>query len=66
MRFACLGSGSEGNALVVEVGASRVLLDCGFSIKETVARLARLGLNPTDLSGIVVTHEHSDHIGGVG
>ena len=65
MRFACLGSGSEGNALVVEVGASRVLLDCGFSIKETVARLARLGLTPADLNGIVVTHEHSDHIGGV-
>jgi len=65
MRFACLGSGSEGNALVVEVGASRVLLDCGFSIKETVSRLARLGLEPTDLDGIVVTHEHSDHIGGV-
>lgn len=65
MRFACLGSGSEGNALVVEAGASRVLLDCGFSIKETVARLARLGLTPADLNGIVVTHEHSDHIGGV-
>ncbi|MEK6662301.1 MAG: MBL fold metallo-hydrolase [Pseudomonadota bacterium] len=65
MRFACLGSGSEGNALVVEVGASRVLLDCGFSIKETVTRLARLGLGPADLNGIVVTHEHSDHIGGV-
>lgn len=65
MRFACLGSGSEGNGLVVEVGASRVLLDCGFSMKETVARLARLGLEPTDLNGIVVTHEHSDHIGGV-
>lgn len=65
MRFACLGSGSEGNALVVEAGACRVLLDCGFSIKETVTRLARLGLSPTDLKGIVVTHEHSDHIGGV-
>lgn len=65
MRFACLGSGSEGNALVVEAGASRVLLDCGFSIKETVSRLARLGLEPADLDGIVVTHEHSDHIGGV-
>ena len=65
MRFACLGSGSEGNALVVEAGASRVLLDCGFSIKETVARLDRLGLDPADLNGIVVTHEHSDHIGGV-
>ncbi len=65
MRFACLGSGSEGNALVVEVGKTRVLLDCGFSVKETVARLSRLALEPTDLSAIVVTHEHADHIGGV-
>lgn len=65
MRFACLGSGSEGNALVVEVGATRVLLDCGFSTKETMLRLSRLGLVPEDLQGIVVTHEHSDHIGGV-
>ncbi len=65
MRFACLGSGSEGNALVVEVGQTRVLLDCGFSIKETVSRLSRLALEPADLSAIVVTHEHSDHISGV-
>ncbi len=65
MRFACLGSGSEGNALVVEVGQTRVLLDCGFSVKETVARLGRLGLEPGDISAILVTHEHSDHIGGV-
>lgn len=65
MRFACLGSGSEGNALVVEAGASRILLDCGFSTKETLSRLARVGLEPADLAGIVVTHEHSDHIGGV-
>ena len=65
MRFACLGSGSEGNALVVEVGQTRVLLDCGFSIKETVARLSKLALTPDDLSGIIVTHEHADHISGV-
>ena len=65
MRFACLGSGSEGNALVVEVGQTRILLDCGFSIKETVTRLSRLALEPTDLSAIVVTHEHADHISGV-
>jgi len=65
MRFACLGSGSEGNALVVEVDHTRVLLDCGFSMKETVARLSRMGLEPNDLSAILVTHEHSDHIGGV-
>lgn len=64
MRFASLGSGSAGNALVAEVRQTRVMLDCGFSVKETVIRLARLGLEPGDLSGIVVTHEHDDHAGG--
>ena len=66
MRFASLGSGSEGNGLVVEAGSTRVLMDCGFGLADSVARLARLGLQPSDLAGIVVTHEHSDHIGGVG
>ncbi len=65
MRFASLGSGSEGNGLVVEAGKSRLLLDCGFSLRETVRRLARLGLTPDDLDAIIVTHEHADHIGGV-
>lgn len=65
MRFASLGSGSEGNALLVEVGQTRLLMDCGFGLQETVARLARLGVDPEQLSGIVVTHEHGDHIGGV-
>lgn len=65
MRFASLGSGSEGNGLVVEAGATRVLVDCGFGIRDTVARLARLGLAPNDLTAILVTHEHTDHIGGV-
>ena len=65
MRFASLGSGSQGNALVVEAGGTRLLLDCGFGLAATVARLARLGLVPEDLAGIVVTHEHDDHIGGV-
>lgn len=65
MRFASLGSGSRGNGLVVEVGRSRLLLDCGFGLADSVARLARLGLAPEDLAAIVVTHEHDDHIGGV-
>jgi len=69
MRFASLGSGSEGNGLVVEgrdgQRLCRVLLDCGFSLKESVRRLARLGLTPESLDAIVVTHEHGDHIGGV-
>jgi phosphoribosyl 1,2-cyclic phosphodiesterase len=66
MRFASLGSGSEGNALLVEVGQTKVLLDCGFSMRETVLRLERLGVSAEQLSGIVVTHEHGDHISGVG
>jgi phosphoribosyl 1,2-cyclic phosphodiesterase len=64
MRFASLGSGSAGNALVVEVKQTRLMLDCGFSVKETTARLARLNLVPQDLAGIVITHEHDDHAGG--
>lgn len=65
MRFASLGSGSRGNALLVEAGRTRVLVDCGFPVRETVLRLARLGIEPGSLSGIVVTHEHDDHVGGV-
>lgn len=64
MRFASLGSGSAGNALIVEVNQTRLMLDCGFGIKETVTRLARLDIEPAQLAGIVVTHEHDDHAGG--
>jgi phosphoribosyl 1,2-cyclic phosphodiesterase len=67
MRFCSLGSGSAGNALVVETagrsGTSRVLIDCGFSLKEFEARLARVGLAPAALDAIFVTHEHGDHVG---
>ena len=65
LRFASLGSGSEGNAMIVEVGETRLMLDCGFSLTETELRLARLGLVSGDISAIVVTHEHGDHIRGV-
>lgn len=64
MRFASLGSGSAGNALVVEVDQTRVMLDCGFGLKETLSRLARLQLQPADIHGIVITHEHDDHASG--
>ncbi|KXV16376.1 MBL fold metallo-hydrolase [Caballeronia megalochromosomata] len=67
MRFASLGSGSEGNALLVEASGgtttTRVLLDCGFSGKEVERRLARLNCRAEDLDAIVITHEHTDHIG---
>ena len=65
MRFASLGSGSGGNALLIEAGSTRILLDCGFGLAEATARLSRAGLEPDDLDAIIVTHEHDDHGGGV-
>lgn len=65
MRFSSLGSGSEGNALLVAAGRTHLMMDCGFGLRETVSRLARLGVMPEQLDGIVVTHEHGDHLGGV-
>jgi len=64
MRFASLGSGSSGNCMVVEQAATRLLLDCGFSVKETLLRLARLSLMPDDITGVLITHEHDDHAKG--
>lgn len=65
LRFASLGSGSRGNATLIEAGETRVLLDNGFSVRETLRRLARLDVSVDTLSAILVTHEHSDHVNGV-
>jgi phosphoribosyl 1,2-cyclic phosphodiesterase len=65
MRFASIGSGSEGNGLVIEAGGTRIMIDCGFGVREAAVRLARIGVVPESLTAIVVTHEHSDHVGGV-
>ena len=66
MRFAVLGSGSQGNGTLVAHDDTYVLVDCGFSLRETERRLLRLGVHPTQLSAILVTHEHADHVHGVG
>lgn len=67
MRFCSLGSGSSGNATVVEAGNGprkhRVVIDCGFSLREFEWRLARAGLQTADLDAVFVTHEHGDHVG---
>jgi phosphoribosyl 1,2-cyclic phosphodiesterase len=67
MRFCSLGSGSGGNATLVEasqgITTTRVLVDAGFSERELTKRLARAGCTPADLDAIFVTHEHGDHVG---
>ncbi len=63
--FASLGSGSRGNATVVRGDGGCLLIDCGFPLRTTVERLATLGLSPADVRGVLVTHEHSDHVNGV-
>ena len=67
IRFCSLGSGSGGNATLVEgsegITTTRVLVDCGFALREFDARLTRSGLEPDDIDAIFVTHEHGDHIG---
>jgi phosphoribosyl 1,2-cyclic phosphodiesterase len=64
-RFASLGSGSRGNGTVVEIGGERILVDCGFTVRQAERRLARIGLKAADLTAVLVTHEHSDHSSGV-
>lgn len=65
MRFVVLGSGSRGNATLVESGSVRVLIDNGFSLRELAVRLAAVGADIESIDAVLVTHEHSDHMRGV-
>ena len=64
MRVAVLGSGSSGNAVVVDWGGQRLLIDAGLSCREIEKRLRSLGLEPLGFEGVVLTHEHGDHVRG--
>jgi phosphoribosyl 1,2-cyclic phosphodiesterase len=64
IRLAVLGSGSGGNATLVEGGGARVLVDAGFSCRGLVQRLRYIGVEPDALDAVLVTHEHADHVGG--
>ena len=66
VRFTILGSGSSGNCAYLEAGETRLLIDAGFSAKQIRERLAGIGRAPEGLTGILVTHEHGDHICGLG
>jgi len=65
MRLTVLGSGSTGNAVLICAGRTRVLVDAGLSARELVRRLALVGCDPAELSGVIITHEHGDHAGGL-
>jgi len=66
ITVASLGSGSSGNSLLVRAGTTTLLVDCGFTMKESIARMATLGVAPHQLDAILLTHEHGDHTKGVG
>ena len=65
MRFASLGSGSRGNATLMSHANTTLLVDCGFSARETEKRMQQYNFDIADVTAIVLTHEHGDHINGV-
>jgi phosphoribosyl 1,2-cyclic phosphodiesterase len=66
VHLTILGSGSSGNCAYVETDEARILVDAGFSARQIRKRLATIGRVPENLTGIIVTHEHSDHVQGLG
>ena len=65
MKFTVLGSGSTGNAVLISTEKTNVLVDAGLSAREILRRLAVVGVDCNDLDAILITHEHSDHAGGL-
>ena len=65
MRIVTFASGSSGNCSLISEGKANILIDAGISMRRTLAALSELGLAPQDLCGVLITHEHSDHISGL-
>jgi phosphoribosyl 1,2-cyclic phosphodiesterase len=65
MKFTVLGSGSTGNALLISAGKTNVLIDAGLSAREIARRMALKGADMASLDAVIITHEHSDHVGGL-
>jgi phosphoribosyl 1,2-cyclic phosphodiesterase len=65
MKFTILGSGSTGNAILIATEKTKILVDAGLSCREIVRRLASMGVDAADLDGVLITHEHTDHVGGL-
>jgi phosphoribosyl 1,2-cyclic phosphodiesterase len=65
VRLTILGSGSSGNCAYLETDETRILIDAGFSLRQIRKRLAAIGRAPENLTGILITHEHSDHVAGL-
>ena len=64
MEFCSLGSGSSGNSFIVKKNETVLMVDCGFGLKETIDRLEKYQINPSEITAILLTHEHEDHIKG--
>jgi phosphoribosyl 1,2-cyclic phosphodiesterase len=65
VKFCVLASGSSGNSALIATGRTRVLIDAGLSLRELTRRLSVIGERPDQLTAVIITHEHSDHIGGL-
>ena len=65
LQITHLGSGSRGNSTLLESDSCKVLIDCGFSLKQTEKRLSTIKIEPSSIDAIFITHHHSDHTSGV-
>ena len=66
LQFSLLGSGSSGNAILLQSAGTKILIDNGLSFKQLSLRAAAIGVSLEDLAGVIVTHEHGDHVQGLG